>query len=171
MIKGGVKGGSTITGLLFEEKCDMRTALAANPRVTIVGDDVCVDGERRGTLYQKRKLYTNLLNPKGVDYRSILSKQLLPDDAILSHSSNVLTIVEKKFQCVAGSVDEKLQTCDFKNKQYHKLLAPLTIQVQYVYVLNDWFRHSSYKDVLEYIEAVGCSYFFNELPLEFLKID
>ena len=171
MKKGGVGGGNTITGLAFEGKCDMRTALAANPRVAIVGDDVFVDGERRGTLYQKRKLYTNLLTPKGVDYRTILSKQLLPDDAIISHSSNVLTIVEKKFQCVAGSVDEKLQTCDFKNKQYHKLLAPLAVQVQYVYVLNDWFRHSSYKDVLEYIESVGCSYFFNELPLEFLKLD
>jgi hypothetical protein len=171
MIKGGVGGGSTITGLLFEEKCDMRTALDGNLRVTIVGDNVFVDGERRGTLYQKRKLYTNFLTPRGVDYRTILSKQLLPDDAILSHSSNVLTIVEKKFQCVSGSVDEKLQTCDFKNKQYRKLLAPLVIEVQYVYVLNDWFKHSSYKDVLDYIESVGCSYFFNELPLEFLKID
>jgi len=171
MIKGGVGGGNTRTGLVFEEKCDLRAALAANPRVTLVGDDVFVDGDRRATLYQKRKLYSNLLVPGGVDYQTIISKQLLPDDAILSHPSNVLTIVEKKFQCVAGSVDEKLQTCDFKNKQYRRLLAPLDIRVQYVYVLNDWFKHASYRDVLAYIESVGCRYFFDELPLEFLKID
>jgi hypothetical protein len=171
MKKGGVGGGNTRTGLVFEGKCDLRTALASNPRINIINDDVFVDGERRATLYQKGKLYTNLLVPKKVNYKDIISKRLLPDDAILSHGSNVLTIVEKKFQCVPGSVDEKLQTCDFKNKQYHKLFAPLGISVQYVYVLNDWFKDGSYKDVLDYIESVGCSYFFNELPLEFLKID
>jgi hypothetical protein len=75
-----------------------------------------------------------------------------------------------KFQEVAGSVDEKLQTCDFKNKQYTKLLSPLGISVKYTYILSDWFKDQSYKDVLEYVRSVGCYYFFNELPLDFLGL-
>jgi hypothetical protein len=75
-------------------------------------------------------------------------------------------IIEKKFQAGSGSVDEKLQTCDFKKKQYIKLFKPLNIKVEYYYVLNDWFRKPEYNDVFEYIESVGCKYFIEELPLE-----
>ena len=55
----------------------------------------------------------------------IISKKLLPDDCIFVIINNTLFIIECKFQQVAGSVDEKLQTCDFKKKQYQKLLAKL----------------------------------------------
>lgn len=34
-------------------------------------------------------------------------------------------MIEYKFQKDAGSVDEKLQTCDLKKKQYKKLLSNL----------------------------------------------
>ena len=81
-----------------------------------------------------------------------------------------LFIIEVKYQQVAGSVDEKLQTCDFKRKQYVKLVAPLGLKVEYVYVLNDWFKHPSYKDVLDYIHNVNCHYRFNELPLSWLGL-
>lgn len=77
---------------------------------------------------------------------------------------------EIKFQEVVGSVDEKLQTCGFKNEQYSKLLAPLGIAVKYVYVLCDWFKKDEYKDVLGYVQSVSCYYFFNELPLDFLGL-
>ena len=65
----------------------------------------------------------------------------------------------------SGSVDEKLQTCHFKKRQYEKLVAPLGLRVAFYYLLNDWFRNASYRDVLEYIEEVGCRYFFKEIPL------
>lgn len=76
--------------------------------------------------------------------------------------------IKLKYQQVAGSVNEKLQTCDFKRKQYLKLVQPLDIKVEYVYVLNDWFKQPSYKDVLDYINSVNCHYKFNELPLTWL---
>jgi len=66
---------------------------------------------------------------------------------------------------VAGSVDEKLQTCDFKRKQYLKLFAPLNRKIEYIYILNDWFKKLEYKDVLDYIIIMGCRYYFNYLPL------
>ncbi len=105
-----------------------------------------------------------------VGYEKLISKKLLPDDAVLVLGNKTLFIVETKFQTVAGSVDEKLQTCDFKLKQYRKLIKPLHIEVKYVYVLNDWFRKKEYKDVLDYIRSVGCDYFFNELPLGYLGL-
>ena len=71
-----------------------------------------------------------------------------------------------KFQKVAVSVDEKLQTCDFKKKQYRKLMAPLNIDVEYIYILNDWFKNPVYKDTLDYVISVDCRYYFNYLPLQ-----
>ena len=70
----------------------------------------------------------------------------------------------------AGSVDEKLQTCDFKKKQYKKLLSQINIDVEYIYLLSDWFKKPEYKDVLDYIISVGCSYYFNYIPLDKLNL-
>lgn len=73
--------------------------------------------------------------------------------------------IEWEFQQVAGSVDEKLQTCDFKKKQYQRLLYGANIEVEYIYLLSDWFRNPKYQDVLDYIISVHCHYFFEYIPL------
>lgn len=79
-------------------------------------------------------------------------------------------IIEKKFQNGSGSVDEKLQTCDFKKLIFTRLLKPLNINVEYIYVLNDWFKQECYKDVLEYILSKDCQYYYNEIPLTKLPL-
>lgn len=84
--------------------------------------------------------------------------------------NNTLFIIEMKFQKVAGSVDEKLQTCDFKKKQYKKLMSAINVEVEYIYILSDWFRKPEYKDVLDYIISVGCQYYFHYLPLKKLGL-
>ena len=61
-------------------------------------------------------------------------------------------------------------TCDFKKKQYKRLLAPLNFEVEYIYILNDWFKKPEYKDVLTYIHSVGCDYYFNYIPLQRLGL-
>jgi hypothetical protein len=170
MVKLGIGGANTRTGLDFEEATDLRKALLAVDGIEMRGNDVYVDGDRVATLFGKAQLYSSLLKPNKVDYKDYISKQLLPDEAILGYAANMLTIVEKKNQIVKGSVDEKLQTCDFKLKQYRRLMGPLGIDVQYAYVLNDWFKQDGYRDTLAYIEQMGCFYFFNELPLSFLKL-
>ena len=170
MKKGGVGGGRTITGLRFESRVTLENVIGTLPNYKILNDDIYFKGKKIAELYQKYKLYKNLLKPNGIDYSRIISKKLLPDEAILILKDETLFIIEMKFQEVAGSVDEKLQTCDFKNKQYKKLLAPLNISVKYVYVLSNWFRKKQYKDVLSYINLVGCHYFFNEIPLSFLDL-
>ncbi|UOS15746.1 hypothetical protein MPG85_07165 [Helicobacter pylori] len=50
----------------------------------------------------------------------ILSSQLLPNNAIFVPSNNTFFILEIKYQGTGGSVDEKLQTCDFKLKPIQK---------------------------------------------------
>lgn len=170
MIKGGKGGGKTITGLRFESRVTLEKVLSAIPNYKVSNDKVYFKGQIVAEFYPKNKLYKNLLEPKGIDYSKIISKRLLPDEAILILKDNILFIIEIKFQEVAGSVDEKLQTCDFKNRQYNRLLAPLGIKVKYVYILNDWFKKPEYKDVLTYVDSVGCHYFFYELPLSFLDL-
>jgi len=44
-------------------------------------------------------------------------------------------------------------------------MAPLNIEVEYVYILSDWFKKPEYKDTLDYIISVGCYYYFHYLPL------
>lgn len=119
--------------------------------------------------YRKQGLY-RLLAERKVDWRKLVSKRLFPDEALYVLVNNTLFIIEMKFQKVAGSVDEKLQTCDFKKKQYKKLMAPLNIEVEYVYILNDWFKKPAYKDTLDYVISVGCQYYFNYSPLQKLGL-
>lgn len=119
--------------------------------------------------YRKNALYV-FLKEQNVDYKNFISKRLLPDDAIYVIKDNTVYIIEVKFQIVAGSVDEKLQTCDFKKKQYQKLFSSLNYEVEYIYVLSDWFRKEEYKDFRDYIISVGCQYYFEYLPLEKLGL-
>ena len=170
MIRGGAGGAKTLTGLKFESRVDLKEVIAKIPGYTIKGNEVSFLGSKVAELYKKNALYKNLLEPRGVNYRAIISKKLLPDDAIYISTGKELFIVEIKFQAVAGSVDEKLQTCDFKNRQYRKLFGPLGISVKYVYVLNKWFEKPEYKDVLEYVKSVGCHYFFYTVPFDFLGL-
>ena len=126
-------------------------------------------GAEAARSYRKHGLY-KLLTEKGIDWRKFISKLLLPDEALYVIINNTLFVIEMKFQKVEGSVDEKLQTCDFKKKQYKKLMAPLNIEVEYIYILNDWFKNSAYKDTLDYVISVGCQYYFNYLPLQKLEL-
>jgi len=166
MKKGGAGGANTKTGLYFEGKVDFLTFIKQQRNYSVKGNTIFYNGEKVAVSFKKYGLY-KYLEKHGIDYRKIISKRLLPDDAVFVITNNTFFILEIKFQEVAGSTDEKLQTCDFKVKQYRKLLAPLNVEVQYIYILNDWFKKSEYKDVLGYIISTpGCSYYFEYLPLQ-----
>jgi hypothetical protein len=175
MKKGGSGGGSTLTGLNFEQKVDLHKILSSIPgyslkkSATRAGIDVYFENNIVARCFRKYEFY-KFLEENQVDWRQIISKRLLPDDAMLVIVRETLFIIEVKYQQVAGSVDEKLQTCDFKRKQYLKLVTPLGLRVEYVYVLSNWFRKKEYKDVLDYIQSVNCHYRFNEIPLSWLGL-
>src|SRR3989338_8232640 len=124
MIEKGKGGGNTITGLNFEKERDVLSLLKDAKGYSVKGAVIFYEGKEVARSYRKNSLY-KYLESKGVDYKKIISKRLLPDEALYVIVNNTLFILELKFQKVAGSVDEKLQTCDFKKKQYRKLMAPL----------------------------------------------
>lgn len=170
MRKGGIGGGNTKTGLIFEGKTDFLTFISKQKSYSIKGIKIFYKGEEVAISFRKNGLY-KYLESKGIDYKRYISKRLLPDDAIYVLANNTLFIIEVKFQEVTGSTDEKLQTCDFKIKQYRKLLAKLNVEVEFVYILSDWFQEPGYKDVLDYIISIkGCSYYFNYIPLQRLGL-
>ena len=165
MIKGGKGGGNTRTGLVFEGKVDLSTFLSKIPGYKIDNGIVYYHSRKVARIFKKYKLY-DFLAELEINWEKIISSRLLPDDSIYVLINNTLFIIECKHQEGQGSVDEKLQTCDFKKKQYQRLFAPANIDIQYIYLLNDWFRQPKYKDVLDYIISVGCQYYFEYIPLK-----
>lgn len=169
MIKGGVGGGNTITGLIYEGKVDLATYLSRQKNYEVKGSEVYYEGKVVAYVFKKHAFY-KFLETNGVNWKKIISSQLLPDNCIYVIVNNILFIIEVKNQNVGGSVDEKLQTCDFKRKQYIKLLSQLNIEVEYVYILSKWFKNPRYKDVLDYIISVNCQYYFDYIPLQKLGL-
>ena len=181
MIKNGIGGGNTKTGLIFEGETDLGTFLsrqngyavcAVNEQFTLDGKNfkkairtVYYNGKKVAELYKKHEFYSSFLLKLGIDWKKYISKQLLPDDSIFVIIKNTVYIIECKHQQVNGSVDEKLQTCDFKKKEYKKLLSKANLDIEYIYLLDNWFRQDKYKDVLDYIHSVGCDYYFEYIPL------
>lgn len=177
MIENGTGGSQTRTGLIFEQRTDIEQLfrfrqvdgyelIESNNRT---GYEIWFQGNLLAHCFKKRELYRFLEQELyRIDWQDHLSKSLEPDNALLV--VDTLYIIEVKFQQVPGSVDEKLQTCDFKRKQYSKLVRDLNWSVEYVYVLNDWFRKPEYRDTLDYIHAMNCHYLFNEIPLEWLHL-
>lgn len=166
MKKGGIGGANTKTGLYFEGKVDFLTFIKSQKNYSIKENTIFYNGKEVALSFKKYGLY-KYLEKNGINYKKIISKKLLPDDAIFVVVNNTFFILEIKFQQVGGSTDEKLQTCDFKIKQYRKLLSQLNVEVQFIYILNNWFKKPEYKDVLDYIISInGCFYYFNYLPLQ-----
>lgn len=181
MIKNGKGGGNTKTGLIFEGKTDLGTFLSQQKgySVKIESEEITIDdkhikiftrnvyynNKKVAELYKKHEFYNSFLKKLNIDWTEYISKKLLPDDSIFVIVKNTVFIIECKHQQVSGSVDEKLQTCDFKKKEYKKLLSKANLDVEYIYLLDDWFRDPKYKDVLDYIHSVNCEYYFEYIPL------
>lgn len=175
MKKGGKGGGRTISGLHYEKRVDIVTLLSKIKGYEIksihkkAGKGVFYNDKLIARTFKQHEFY-KFLDEEGVNWKNIVSKKLLPDDSLLIIVRDTLFIIEVKFQAVEGSVDEKLQTCDFKRKQYSKLVKELGLRIEYIYVLNDWFKKPKYKDTLDYIESVMCHYRFNTIPLKWLGL-
>lgn len=171
-----IYGGGALTnvnGLRFEQDTDLSVALRAAGYVLDANGYVYHNSNLVVAVARsasKHKLYKFLLKPIDIIWNDVISAKLLPDEALLNLQNNTIYIIEKKFQNTSGSTDEKLQTCDFKYKQYIKLFAPVNIMVEYIYICNDWFLKDRYRDVRDYIQSVGCHIFFNEIPLQMLGL-
>lgn len=175
MTTNGIIGGaSTITGKTFEDKVDVLSFCIK------YNDYIVKDGKYKTekVIYNNSDIVARVMRGNDIykllkdDYEingdDILSKKLLPDGFIINYNNHTIYIIEKKFQKIAGSVDEKLQTCAFKKRQYTRLFDKVRFNIEYVYVFNDWFKSDKYKDTLSYINEEGCHYFFYEISSDFL---
>lgn len=177
MIEGGTGGANTRTGLAFEEKSDLKDLFLQIKGYKLIettdkaGYEIYFNDKLVANCFKKYEFYRFLARPEyNVDWTKSFKRRLLPDNGLFIIVRDTLFIIEVKFQKVEGSVDEKLQTCDFKRKQYTKLVRSLNWRVEYVYVLSDWFKKEKYEDTLEYILSVNCHYLFNTIPLKWLGL-
>ena len=106
MIKGGVGGGNTITGLIYEGEVDLATYLSQQKNYEVNGPEVFYNGSIVAYVFKKHEFY-RFLEENGVDWKQIISSQLFPDNCIYVIVNNTLFIIEVKNQNVRGSVDEK----------------------------------------------------------------
>ena len=173
--KHNMVGGGALTnehGLLYEQYTDLEEAFR-KAGFDLHEQETCqevFDGLHKvGLVTQKYDFYKLFDHLNNNQWKKYVSKRLVPDDVFINIDSKTVYIIEKKFQMGGGSVDEKLQTIDFKIKEYQKLLPGWTIK--FFYILNDFFNKSAYQDVFEYIKAVGGNYYFNTLPLEDLGVE
>ena len=175
MIKNGQGGSNTQTGLHFEAKADIRKIFESIPGYDLrptrdnAGYEVWFNEALLAHCFKKQEFY-RFLARYDINWQEHLSKRLEPDNGLFVIVRDTLFIIEIKFQQVSGSVDEKLQTCDFKRKQYTKLVHSLGWRVEYVYVLSDWYKNSRYRYSLEYILSMNCHYQFNTIPLKWLGL-
>ena len=160
---GGKK--TNVNGLLFEKETSLNESLL-NAGYNIEENKVYNKNNELIGLSIKQHSFYHFLEENNINYIDYNSKKWLPDEAFINFENNTLYIVEKKYQENSGSVDEKLPNCHFKRKEYLKLVRPLGLKVNYIYVFNDWYKQHQYKDILEYIQDMGCEYYFNEIPFE-----
>lgn len=173
MIKDGKGGANTNkNGLLFEAKVDVRDAFehyGIRLNETDFGKGIYKLDLKDQNIFvmQKQKLYRYLKSViENYESKDHVSKELWPDNCVINVTKKKISVIEVKFQQGNGSVDEKIQTCDFKRKQYVKIARPLGYHVEYIYVLSDWFKDPKYKDALDYIVESGCKYYFGHIPIE-----
>ncbi len=172
MKKWGIWGANTNkTGLPFEEAVDIYNIISQLDNYEIKNwYEIFYLSKKVWEIYKKHDLYKYLLKPKWIDYKEYLSSKLLPDSAIYVIIRNTLYIIEVKKQWGTGSTDEKLQTSDFKRKQYQRLVSSLWIKVEFCFILDERFKDKKYNDVLNYILAMWDKYFRWTLPLDYISI-
>ncbi len=88
MKTGGLGGAKTLTGLNFEKRVDFQKLIGAIPGYEVksipekAGMGVFFDGKLVARCFRKHDFYQFLSESK-VDWKQLLSKKLLPDDALL----------------------------------------------------------------------------------------
>lgn len=117
------------------------------------------------------KGFQHYMEISGIDWARMAATMSLPDCAIVVHHSKALFLVFIKEDAASeGHDSEALPVCDYERRHYNKLLAPLGLKVEYVYLLGKWFEKPKHRDVLDYIHSVNCHYMFNQIPLSWLGL-
>ena len=165
-----------MNGSEFENQMDLASHLSKIPKYFVRGDGFvffyeynCPIMYHVAAICKKFKFYQFIEQNFGIDWHQRISRQLIPDDSIFILNTGTmryerLYVIECKFQQVSGSADEKLTTCDFKRLEYQRLLCGTGINVEFFFILGNWFMNPKYEDDLDYVTSHGCRYFFDNIP-------
>lgn len=151
---GAGGAGTNKTGLSYEARTDLVTEysvvknLGMFKTIKFSGNDKVFWATAKAGLFKTIKCDPKVEKAHGC-------KQ--PDECYIDETSKVIFILEKKFQQCSGSVCEKIQTADFKRRQYRKTFPGYT--VEYFYCLSDWFKGNC-KAELEYLDEIGIRVFW-----------
>lgn len=85
-----------------------------------------------------------------------------PDDCYIDEKNKKIFIIEKKFQQTGGSVEEKIQTGNFKKNHYEELYQ--NYEINYIYCLSKWFKNDDNSSVIKYLKNNNIPVFFNDEP-------
>ncbi len=156
--------------LKFEREVSFEKNLLKIKWYEIDEENILFEWNKVAEYYHHDRFRIDFLKPKWIIMEDIISKNLKPDTAVYVLKWNIVYILEIKFQWWAGSVDEKLQACKFKKIQYNRLLKNTWFDVQFYFILSDFFLDPKYKDVLNFIKTEWCDFFFWEIPLDYLQL-
>lgn len=131
MVAGGIGGANTLTGAVFELETDLETNLK-NAGINL-----------KKIIFCKKYDFPKLMKRHGFDMTEELGKKYLPDEAFIYN--NHLFVIEKKYQCTEGSVDEKIQTGPYKKLLYETCANVLGLNgATYIYLLSESFDKPKY---------------------------
>lgn len=173
MMKGKNKSGgganTTEHGKSFEDSHSLELVLLENG-YTVENGRVCRKSTYVGTITKQSSFYSSFLGVKEKDIRKEFGKVMRPDTVFYNANNKTLYIIEKKFQSVRGSVDEKIQTCEYKLRYYNRIVWKYRNEdikhVRYFYLLSEFFNKSEYEKVLHFIQDKGCDYYFEKIELQ-----
>lgn len=103
--------------------------------------------------------------------KTVLSKNFEPDLVFFDYENRTIVIVEMKTQSKDGSVDEKLETVDFKRRQYKRLAADSSFSnVEFNWVLDSKFLEPKYDNVKSYLYARDSYFEVGQVSLALLGL-
>lgn len=169
----GAGGANTnATGLSYEANTDLSTEyILTTPEPDKGPSDANTnhpyikfkDSEKLFIKAGKRDLYKIMSDMNEVNTELVPAAGCkYPDEAYIYLVDKHIYIIEKKFQQCSGSVDEKIQTGQFKQYHYSKLFP--NFKVSYIYCLSNWFKKPDYTSVLEYLSENKIPVFWGNDP-------
>jgi len=152
IISGGTGAGGSNTnenGLTWEEKTSLDSEIESSEVHDKLGNLVVKFKGYRAKLIETEKYkfqqYTEKYKDPSVKPAHGCKQ---PDKVYINQSTKKMYVLEMKYQNKSGSVCEKLQTGVFKKQHYNKMFP--SYQVEYIFVLNNWFRENCEAE-LEYL--------------------
>lgn len=140
--------------------------------------------------FHQNQIYKDYLEEEDVFWGDHFVKEVKPDVFVINYVLKKCFVLEMKNQKSQGSVDEKLQSFQFKIDYFEKLLSKSSslcnFEFEYMYILSDWFYtdnlyqsnakgirastrqdRSQYIDTLEYLNKNNIKH-FNFFPLDYV---